>query len=83
MVRLLALQNIASGSITSKMITERTLTILSFAASNSYQNTQRAKTKQMTSKKVREYIGSEQMTTVFTVWQRHFPTLRQAAGCSE
>lgn len=57
--------------------------ILSFAASNSHQNIQRAKTKHMTSGKVREYFGSEQMTILFMVWQRHFPTLRQAAGCSE
>jgi len=67
----------------SKMTAERTLIILSFSASNAYQNTKIAKDKQMTSGKVREYSGSEQTTITFMVWQRHFPTLGQAAGCSE
>lgn len=65
------------------MTAERTFIILSFVASSSYQNTQIVKAKQRTSGKVRETVASEQMTILFMVWQRHFPTLRQAAGCSE
>lgn len=74
---------LAFGSITSKMTAERTLKILSFADYNSFQNTLRAKPKQVTSRKVLEYIISEQMITGFMVWQRQFCTLRQTAGYSE
>lgn len=74
---------LAFDSLTSKMTAERTLKSLSFAAYNSYQNTQRAEPKQMASRKVLEYIVSEQMTTIFMVWQRQFHTLRQTAGYSE